>query len=328
MSPGSNLITKVRSLIEADLSDLGALPEREGRCEVTPEMAVQWLRRNRANRRIGGREIEFLVGELKEKLWRYNGQTVSFSKTGGLLDGQHRLAGIAATGIAAPINIALDIDDDAFMTIDSGRGRDFADVLFIRGVQYASHVAAAIRIAIAIEAGRSSSRGTGRVPSEILLKHADAHPELINRVTHYSHNRMSGTNPFLRLCPASITGYLDWRFHQADPALADEFMNGLVTGVGLEAGSPILFFRNTLEGRMQERHRRMGQFEIIVLAIKTWNAWRAGEPIKQLKIVPGETFPTVEGRDTTKTKPPIPPKPAGYQRGTLHLRRGAQEPAQ
>jgi len=320
---------KLMERIEAAPDDLGELPKQDGRIEVTPALALQWLRRNRANRRPIYRHIDFLMGQLRRGLWRFNGQSILFSDKGDLLDGQHRLAAIVATGIAAPAYVILGIDPAAFATIDSGRGRDAADALSIHGVGYSTHVAVAIRTALGVEVGGLNVRFLSKQPVETMLRFAEEHPRLVERAQHYAKQRLSSGEsvPMLRLISPGVAGFLDWRLHEADAALAAEFMRGLIEGTGLETGSPILAVRNALETRKQEK-RIMAQQSVLHLCIRGWNAWRNDEPTRIFYWPQGGlTLPPIEGRETPKAAPTRPEQrrrpelrpPSGG--GTLHLSR-------
>lgn len=97
-----------------------------GRVLVTPEMAAEWLRANRGNRRPRSRAVDRITQDIKRGRWIYNGQSIVFSKTWRLLDGQHRLMAIAAAGIAVESAVETGVDDAAMDRIDTngagGRG--------------------------------------------------------------------------------------------------------------------------------------------------------------------------------------------------------------
>lgn len=87
---------------------------------VTPEMAAEWMKANRMNRAVRDTAKDKVKRALVSGRWKFNGQTVTFSKTWRLMDGQHRLLAIIETGIAAEILVWTGIDDDAMDTIDTG----------------------------------------------------------------------------------------------------------------------------------------------------------------------------------------------------------------
>lgn len=99
--------------------------------QVTPLLAREWLRANVKNRPlrpgvVDGFHIAYGRGE-----WKETHQGIAFSKTGRLLDGQHRLTFISQLpeGTRVPINVTTDLDDKAFDAIDQGYRRTASDVL-------------------------------------------------------------------------------------------------------------------------------------------------------------------------------------------------------
>mgnify|MGYP007026935052 CR=1 FL=1 len=97
-----------------------------GRVFVTPEMASEWLEANRVNRRVRSRAVDRITRDIKRGRWIYNGQSIVFSKTWRLLDGQHRLMAIVAAGVAVEAAVATGVEDAAMDRIDTngagGRG--------------------------------------------------------------------------------------------------------------------------------------------------------------------------------------------------------------
>ena len=66
---------------------------------ITPERATQILAtQNTGNRSISRRHVAVLAEEIKAGRWKLNGDTICFNGS-RLIDGQHRLSAIAASGI-------------------------------------------------------------------------------------------------------------------------------------------------------------------------------------------------------------------------------------
>jgi hypothetical protein len=62
--------------------------------EVTPELAADWLKFNRKNRRIKERQLEGYVNDMRNGAWLTTHEGISFDDQDTLTDGQHRLEGI------------------------------------------------------------------------------------------------------------------------------------------------------------------------------------------------------------------------------------------
>ena len=98
----------------------GANCPSRGRQTVTPAMADEWLKANRSNRRVQSKSVKRIRDAIVSGRWKYNGQPVIFSKSWRLLDGQHRLLAVVASGIAVEMMVETGVDDEAMVTIDTG----------------------------------------------------------------------------------------------------------------------------------------------------------------------------------------------------------------
>jgi hypothetical protein len=94
-----------------------------GVAHITPELAKHLLgTTNHDNRPLKPAHIKMLSTALKNDEWMLNGETIVFSKSGRLLDGQHRLTACINTGKAFQTVIIKGIEDEAaFGTIDTGK---------------------------------------------------------------------------------------------------------------------------------------------------------------------------------------------------------------
>ncbi len=96
---------------------------------ITPEFAGELLLKNIGNRNTRKTKIEEYSRTLKKNEWIYTHQGIAVSKSGILIDGQHRLMAVKETGIAAKMLVFTNVPDEAFEVIDQGEKRSPADVL-------------------------------------------------------------------------------------------------------------------------------------------------------------------------------------------------------
>lgn len=98
---------------------------------VTPDLAEMFLSKNSGNRRMRATHVEAFCRELRQGTFKTTHQGIAISKTGILLDGQHRLAAIKQTGISALMVIAWDCDAETAVDwpVDFGIGRSASDVM-------------------------------------------------------------------------------------------------------------------------------------------------------------------------------------------------------
>ncbi len=95
-----------------------------GVAHITPELAKHLLATtNHDNRPLKPAHVKMPVTAINDE-WMLNGETIAFSKSGRLLDGQHRLTACVNTGKAFQTVIIKGIEDEAaFGTIDTGKPR-------------------------------------------------------------------------------------------------------------------------------------------------------------------------------------------------------------
>lgn len=101
---------------------------------ITPAIATKLLDKNTDNRNLRPTHVETLRLAFMRGEYKTTHQGIAFSKAGRLIDGQHRLAAIAAcpAGSSFPIYVTTGLDDDAFEVLDQGLRRNAADVLGIQ----------------------------------------------------------------------------------------------------------------------------------------------------------------------------------------------------
>lgn len=112
--------------------------------DITPALAAALLERNTDNRPFSWPTLR-KCQERMRRGWHLTGETIIVSKSGRLLDGQHRCKAGLSTGITFPAHVVFGIDDDVFPFIDVGKTRNAADVFAINGVRNASITAAAAK---------------------------------------------------------------------------------------------------------------------------------------------------------------------------------------
>ena len=112
---------------------------------ITPQVAKALLDKNTNNRTITKSHLAMLKSEILDGNWQYNGQPIIIGQTGRLLDGQHRLTAVIETGIPIETAVVRGVDEEAFVTMDTGKVRGGSDVLSIAGSKHGTHIASAIR---------------------------------------------------------------------------------------------------------------------------------------------------------------------------------------
>ncbi len=97
---------------------------------VTPELAKKWLSEcNNFNRPIKQAVVDMYVRQIKSGLWRRTHQGVAFDNYGILIDGQHRLMAIVATGQTVALLVFIGEPAENYEYIDCGCNRSNLDTM-------------------------------------------------------------------------------------------------------------------------------------------------------------------------------------------------------
>jgi len=251
---------------------------------ITPDMAQAWLERGGINRKPSERAILKLVHAIQMGEWDLTGETIKLDKDGKVRDGQHRLHAIVRAGIAVPCIVVRGISESAFDKIDTGKSRNMADVLSIHGHENTKALATAARGLILIEMyGRYDVGGVRlghlTTPSNAAgLAYIEAHPEVHDALRLADKIRKEGQ--FVGgtgLWAIMLTMF--WRRSEEQTRV---FVDKLIEGAQLEAGSPILKLRNMYRGGREWHSTTDARERLMAVVIKGWNAWRRDELVQAL----------------------------------------------
>jgi hypothetical protein len=256
---------------------------------LTPAEAQRLLdRHNHSNRPLSAAWRK-LVEKIVCGTWMLNGDTIVFGSNGHLLNGQHRLAAIAAGDTPVPVFAVYNVDPAAFVTFDQGKRRNGADVLSILDYENCTTLTSALVWAQRHAEGQLHALGARSIPNEVIGDVAASYPELPASV-----RLVKGRWRKDRLFPPGLLAFLHYELTRRNPEAAAEFFERVVDGVGVERDSHEFLLRRRLETDLSGRRATGEQVEIAALAIKTWNNIRLNRaPGKniQWKRATNEPFP-------------------------------------
>lgn len=97
---------------------------------VTPELAAHYLQNNKSNRKLHPSHVARLADDIRSGRWQLTHQGIAINRHGELLDGQHRLRAIVATGVAVPMMVATGVISESAMglMVDVGAVRTATDI--------------------------------------------------------------------------------------------------------------------------------------------------------------------------------------------------------
>lgn len=260
---------------------------------IGPAAASAYLKHNTKNRPLNKRHAERLRQSMADGDWWMNGETVIFSHDGTLLNGQHRLWAIVASGAEVDVLVVRGIDQHAFRTIDGVRARTTGDVLAIDNEKNANAVAGAISALVSFidcggtVSGSTSSNASRKTTASIASRVLAAHPGIRDSVQAMRQSKLF-SNQF---------GFmLHYVFGLVDASLAAEFADVLANN-HTDIGRPFVVFREHLIHHPNRTDLRRAH---CAKAIKAFNAEVNGERPKMFKFSPGEEFPTIVGLEYEK----------------------------
>jgi hypothetical protein len=245
---------------------------------ITPALAAEWLRANTMNRNLRSAIVTRLARDMESGHWVMNGAAIRFDHTGRNVDGQHRLHAIVRSGVTIESLVVWGLPDEAHPTIDTGSSRSWADVLAMRGQSTVKALAATCRLWWWYYDERHAVNLQKSSPSHAELDDLLArHPALADRV-----REVNGGSGAKKIAPASVLGLVYATAHSYDAVLAHEWLTLFATGAGLPSDSPVYLFRERMIANRASK-AKLPQIEVLALAIKSWNAFAAGQPMRNLR---------------------------------------------
>lgn len=255
--------------------------------DITPELAKKWLAQNTHNRNLRQRVVNGYAADMLAGNWVEDGQSIKFSSTDTLLDGQHRLTAIAESAVTVRMLVVSNLPETTQDTMDTGAKRVLGDVLKLRGETYSITLAAALLRVYQWKQGyrkNLKSAGNARPTHRQLLVVLEEHPELRRSVEIADRIRKTGR------ISASTAALCHWLFNQIDAGDCAFFFARLCDGVELRNDDPIYALRRVLENFAVDRGRPDEAF-VTALVIKGWNAYREGRSLQLLAYRPGGAHP-------------------------------------
>jgi hypothetical protein len=251
--------------------------------EITPEIAKEWLyEHNNHNRSLRRRVVERYADAMRRGEWMTNGDAIRVAKDGTILDGQHRLAAIVASGMTITAVVVRGLDYVTQETIDVGTKRSLADMLKLRGEGNYYQLAAALAWLHRYHQGKMSTTMYPTHQQAFAL--LEDSPGLRNSISmgHRLGERLR--------YPAGLGTLLHFIFSDIDEIDAIYFFEHLLTGADLSDGHAIFALRRVLE-RELIAVQRMEQYRLAALTIKAWNGYRKGQEVKVLSWKSGGATP-------------------------------------
>jgi hypothetical protein len=250
--------------------------------KLTPDKARQLVHDQIKNRVPSKTRVTQYAEEMKRGRWALNGQGIIVTKSGKMIDGQHRCMAVIESGVTIDALLIRGVSDAHFDLIDQGKSRSVADVL--GGVANYNKVAAGLRILYREHIGVSISSNTRITPRDgrMLL---EKHPGIVT-----SASWVAGHQTMRSILTSGPATYCHYRAGLINAAARDVFFERLADGIGLSARSPILGLRNALIVSNGQKFKEQHQ---LALVIRAWRYYRIGKHVSFIRYSPGagDAFP-------------------------------------
>jgi hypothetical protein len=259
---------------------------------ISPELAdVILTERNGTNRQASATKIAEYIDAMSEGRWPVTGATIVFSKSGFLLDGQHRLMACVRAGVPLKTYIVFGIDDGAFSLIDIGRKRTNVDAFAIAKVPYSRVSAAATRWLAIFNKDPEDRSLTLTNDQALRWYNANIQKQLLEDCIRRATEVEKAAKIKGSTIPAGSTAALFYLFGTKSRKDMVEFAQTFADGKA-HGRAVMSVVREAMErsgGRIHEVYRNA----VIVLA---WNAYRNGKRVTQatLNWSSDDGFPTIE----------------------------------
>jgi hypothetical protein len=263
-----------------------ALPKKSGWVVVGPDLAQAWLVAcNLLNRPLVQRHVDNLARNMKMGYWVSNEDApISFDEYGMLLNGQHRLAAVVASGVPIRFWVAVNVTSAARKIADTGRIRTPAEILFMEGVKYAPWVVQAVNLIYRIEGDRIWNLKTSTVSD--IRAYLDLYPEIKDLVP------WAGTKVLYRLFKShAVPCGCYCLFYRTHKDKATAFFQAILDGVAHSADDPVAVLRNFLTTIDPKLHPRISQNLKVLATYKAFIAYLNGEKLARLKVSENEPLP-------------------------------------
>lgn len=260
--------------------------------KLNSKEAQRLLETNNDNRQYNERHVGFLANQMQTGKWKFTADPIRVSKSGKLLDGQHRLMALIKADKEFDFLVIKDLEDNIFDVLDTGKIRSAGDVLSINKVTKANKAASIVKFVIAFQKGAYSVAGGGDgskrayIANSDILKFARKHSDNLTEVIDEA---ISLTKHFKLMSFQLLGGcyYLFSALHSED---AHTFFQKLVNGTDLKENCPIRHLRERFI-KNQASKSKLSAREKLALTIHAWNAFRTKKDIKVL-VNKSEKFPT------------------------------------
>jgi hypothetical protein len=259
---------------------------------ITPSIAKNYLEANIGNRPVSKQVLGRYINEMVNGRWKENtGELIKVSKTGKILDGQHRLHAVIKSNCSIYFHVIDNLEDSIFDVIDTGKSRNASDCFSIAQVKRANTIPSIIKQFHLLKSNYRNQAGKQFTLTNSQLLDEYYKNELywqnVARITH------NWYDSFAKILSPSLIGGLYAFFDSVNSQKAEQFMNQLTTGNNISNNVVNLLRNKLMQDKMSPR--KMHITIKMALIIKTWNHFVNNKTVALLKFDSvRDEFPSAE----------------------------------
>lgn len=255
---------------------------------ITPKQAREWLAENHVNRNIRKKVIDAYRRDMEQGRWAFTGEPIQISRTGALLNGQHRLTALAEASVrSVDMLVVTGLPDESQALMDQGVARRIADALMlqhghVKNVTLVSSIARWLVLCPEVGEHMNPSIMRNKVTTAEAVERFNEAPALISEAGYQAQSM----RPYLMGSPTAI-GYTWLQLTRVDPEATTEFFAGMKDMEWAWKHDP----RKAALRRMQLMHGDEGikttiETGVMLVSVMTraWNSWRKQEELESINI--------------------------------------------
>lgn len=243
---------------------------------ITPEQAKKFLSKMKVNRPCSNHVVNAYSQSLLRGEWVLNGESIKFDSNGSLVDGQHRLNAIIASNNPMKTLVTYGVSVDAFKSLDQGKNRTNADIIYIDDNEYASIKASVASNIMKYKNGLMKHRR--KSDRTEVLRFYNLHKENIKSSIKFIASVKKDNYP----AGFAIMAFCHFIFRHVNFVKADEFISRLISGEGLSSKDVIYMLRERLiKNRLSTVKRNI--FYQCELIFRAFNYYYKDQNVQSLK---------------------------------------------
>ena len=266
---------------------------------ITPSRAKELLEANINNRRVKNEVVNRYAQDILAGRWKEDtGEVIKISKSGIVLDGQHRLYAIVKANIHVFLHIGYGIDDSVSDVLDTGSARSSSDLFVFNGIKNDTSIPSIIKKYYKFKNNIFADKLDKTLTNAQVLIEYRKNEDLWQDIANKSQNWY---NSFAKILSQSILGGFYSTFKEIDPEIANKFMNELCTGINI-SNDTIRILKNKL---IQDKvsNKKISTTLKRIFIIKTWNCFIQGTELKRLSFDnENESYPKISVKKISDQK--------------------------